>query len=584
MPDLTDLTHTLEAIWPRLREIVRVLMSHRDVPDAAWNTCYEEVRIVCQRNSGWGEYNSARLYMCLLNFLMKHVRQIFADVSGCTNRDMLRVYLVYWNAFKTGTCYINWLFYHLNAQIVRWRIQHHAATQYYAQHYSEQQDGGTQSFQYPGHYQYSADLQYYEHLPYNTGVQYDPALQYQGAQYYAGTSYSQGAQYSNQYTDAQYNQGAMYAWFQYDNQDAQYNSWNLYNQGAQYNAWNQYNQEVQYNAWNQYDQGAQYNAWNQYNQDGDNNVSMAVIPTNSFYIYPPMQQVEQLALTIWKFEMLYPLRLKLLKALLEEIEAYRSVSTDVFSNQGRIIYEVCLSLLHIGNVMHESTDLYTSIFESEYLEETERYFRALANQLLCNSKNNVAEYVRTVLATLGEEEVRMYTFLPTMSHDRSFRLVHERLIINHREYLEEHCMDLIRNCAPNSEYDLNRACQLLRMTVGVGRVLDQFEEHIRQIVTDVVQQSGDEDDKVGKLEEIHCKYDVLVTRAFGGDRSFSQAMSSALSPAHIQLLRGASQEQSFLTVLSERTQEVLNSLMVSEEIEKTASENCHCGEVFARRE
>ncbi|XP_064647338.1 cullin-2-like [Lineus longissimus] len=238
-----------------------------------------------------------------------------------------------------------------------------------------------------------------------------------------------------------------------------------------------------------------------------------------------MLEIGELALDTWKRLMIQPLKTQLLNLLLEEIKQDRC-GGNVHQS---VIHGVINSFVNVECFKKKTPlQLYEDLFECAFLNRTGEYYRSEAQKLL--DQCNCSEYMEKVIQRLDEENFRSRKFLHPSSYTKVRRECHQRMVADHLGFLHNECKEMVTK---EIKKDLSNMYLLLNPTYlpgGLGVLVQELEDHIREVGFDAVKNSSGENASghfVEAILEVHARFKDLIHEVFYGDLQFMGALDKA---------------------------------------------------------
>lgn len=191
-----------------------------------------------------------------------------------------------------------------------------------------------------------------------------------------------------------------------------------------------------------------------------------------------LMEIGEMALDCWRKFMIEPLKDKLIKLILDGIDRDRRGESV---NQS-VIHGVINSFVDVADKKQKTLELYETLFEEQFLEQTGEYYRKEASRLL--EENNCSSYMQKALARLNEENLRSRRFLNASSYTKVNQEVQKRLVEDYLSFLHSECKDLIKN---EVKHDLRNMYKLLKpFPNGLTVMVQEVQDHIARIGLETV--------------------------------------------------------------------------------------------------
>ncbi|GIX95302.1 cullin-2 [Caerostris darwini] len=241
-----------------------------------------------------------------------------------------------------------------------------------------------------------------------------------------------------------------------------------------------------------------------------------------------LMEIGELALEMWKRNLIMTLKDELVRLLLEGIKQDR---LDDCPNQP-VYHGVIQSFVEVEDFKKvDSLLLYREIFETPFLQHTGDYYKGEASRLL--QENNCSQYMEKVLQKLDEEEFRSRKFLHPSSYSRVAEECEKRMVADHLQFLHGECRRIVRQEIRN---DMQHLYMLLKSVPAAAEALImEVQQHIVKNGLEAINslRGGDNGTNflpqafVESLLEVHEKYTQLIKEVFNGDQLFFGALDKA---------------------------------------------------------
>ncbi|KAL3271007.1 hypothetical protein HHI36_021508 [Cryptolaemus montrouzieri] len=236
-------------------------------------------------------------------------------------------------------------------------------------------------------------------------------------------------------------------------------------------------------------------------------------------------EIGELALEVWQSGMIAPLGLRLVKLLLEAIDADRAQKTLPVSIEA--IRGTILSFVEVqGYKKKAPLQLYQELFEEPFLNASGEHFKHDAARLL--QERDVSLYMEKVKVKIEEELFRARRFLHSSSLAKVSQRCETHMVAEHLEFLYSECMNMVRG---ERRRDLSNMYDLLKSVQNAMQILvETVLEHIKtQGLTAVGNLQGENVhiNFVENLLTVYNKYKQLIQEVFKSDQNFMGALDKA---------------------------------------------------------
>lgn len=284
-----------------------------------------------------------------------------------------------------------------------------------------------------------------------------------------------------------------------------------------------------YQCWEQYSQGANYlnQLYGYLNttfirkhkySEADINYGNFTAENNDH-----MLEIGELAMDIWKKNMIQPQRDVLTTSLLTEISRDR---------QGQMVAEsvvkgVVNSLVEVEQYKKKlAMQLYEEVFETPFLHETGEYYRSESSGL--KAECTCSEYMEKVLQRIDQERMRSTKFLNPSSIQKVNEECQHRMVADHLEFLYGETTEMVQQ---ERQKDLSNLYKLIQpLHSGLDVLKEQVRVHIRTTGLDAVSNLKQENLPSFFVEAVlgvHKHFSELIRRVFNNDQQFVGALDKA---------------------------------------------------------
>lgn len=285
-----------------------------------------------------------------------------------------------------------------------------------------------------------------------------------------------------------------------------------------------------FNAWIKYSQGINYlhRLYLYLNQQHIRKQKLS----DADYIYGSVPQdvqeqmeIGELGLEMWKWNMIEPLKERLLELLLDGIHKDRLGS----SQNNDIIRGVIQSFVSVQEFKKKGNlELYEELFEKPFLEASGEHYKCEAARLL--QECDVSQYMEKVTKKLEDETLRSHRFLHYSSHSKVRQRCEQHMVADHLNFLHGECKPMVTQ---ERRRDLANMYPLLRsVNNGVNVLITHVMEHIKQQGLEAVTELRGDNVHTQFVESmlgVHKKYKELIAEVFSGDQNFMGALDKACS-------------------------------------------------------
>uniref|UniRef100_A0A915EB78 Cullin-5 n=1 Tax=Ditylenchus dipsaci TaxID=166011 RepID=A0A915EB78_9BILA len=247
--------------------------------------------------------------------------------------------------------------------------------------------------------------------------------------------------------------------------------------------------------------------------------------------------VGNLALDIWKTELIVPLSHLLIPYLIEAIEKDRIGNANVGDIHGAVMSFVqvndsfdtdsvnAYSKPSFSNHRVMLTDFYQKIFEEPFLSATANHYKFLTDDTFANL--DCSAYMERVIQKTDEERSMARKFLHVTSLPKIERMCSEYLVNAQLDRLNAVCRELIQK---EELKDLrNMHILLLPLNSALSLLVREFEEHVKKEGMELVAAAGIEPSNfVANIQTLHAKFTKMVEKIFDDDGEFVAALDRAL--------------------------------------------------------
>ncbi|XP_025833506.1 cullin-2 [Agrilus planipennis] len=238
-------------------------------------------------------------------------------------------------------------------------------------------------------------------------------------------------------------------------------------------------------------------------------------------------EIGELALEVWRADMIAPLGHRLVKLLLEVINqdrAQQPLTVPIEAVRGTI-----LSFVEVQSCKKKGQlQLYQDLFEEPFLDASGEHFKRDAARLL--QEKDVSLYMEKVMAKIDEELLRARKFLHFSSLPKVSQRCESHMVAEHLYFLYSECMNMVQG---ERKKDLSNMYSLLKSVPNAISVLvDTVLEHIKaQGLTAVSNLQGESMHIhfVENLLKVYKKYKQLIQEVFNADQNFVGALDKACS-------------------------------------------------------
>lgn len=227
-------------------------------------------------------------------------------------------------------------------------------------------------------------------------------------------------------------------------------------------------------------------------------------------------EIGQMALEMWKSEVIKPLQENLIKALLLEVTKDRKGERP----SETLVRGIISSLIDVQAYDSKNPlKLYQTAFEEKMLEEEAEFYENEANRLweVCDC----SQYMQKVDVRLAEENLRARRFFDPTSYDKVTSVAQSKLVQAHQSSLTCEAKQMVQSLKTT---DLSRMYKLLKpIQSGFQALLKEFEDHISTTGLGKVKSLHNENEMaqfVHVLLELHKEYTNVIETVFNSDQAF----------------------------------------------------------------
>ncbi|CAM2725921.1 unnamed protein product [Rotaria socialis] len=234
-------------------------------------------------------------------------------------------------------------------------------------------------------------------------------------------------------------------------------------------------------------------------------------------------EIGEMALDCWTNVIIEPLKERLVKLILEQINLDR---LGECVNQ-TTIKNAIMSFVDVYQYKRiNALQLYEKTFESHFLQGTGEYYREEGNR--CIAKFDCIQYMKKILLLIDEEEFRSRKFLNSTSYIKVKNECLQRLVCDHFDTLKNECNELIIR----EDFDaLRNMYKLLVPTpIGTSYMVERLQQNIAAIGHEKIHSLKGENLQtlfVENLLELHAKYLNVIRETFANDPDFISSLDKA---------------------------------------------------------
>lgn len=239
------------------------------------------------------------------------------------------------------------------------------------------------------------------------------------------------------------------------------------------------------------------------------------------------EKVQDLAMNIWRDEMIEKVHEPLVTAVLQDITRdRRGVST--YSNILRDVIHSFVEVQSHEDPLGSQLQLYKELFEERLLENTGNFYQKEAQKLY--EQNDVSNYMIKVIEKLDEEELRLRKFIHHTSISPCKKECVNKLIADIQDRLLDEYKIMLKD---EHVEDLSRLYILIRrLNEGCKKMADIFHDHIFENGKDSIElmaRGCTPQEYVDALLVVYRKFTNIVSNNLSSDQNFTDALNRAMT-------------------------------------------------------
>ena len=238
------------------------------------------------------------------------------------------------------------------------------------------------------------------------------------------------------------------------------------------------------------------------------------------------EKVQDLAMMIWKEEMIEKVHQSLVKAILQDINRDRRGIAQYSNKLRDVIHSFVEVQAHeeaSGNVLQ----FYKEHFEEPLLLDTGYFYSKEAQRLY--ELHDVSTYMVKVIERLDEEEVRLGKFIHSTSINACKKECVNKLIADHQENLLSEYKLMLKN---DHVEDLSRLYILIkRLNHGLKRMSEIFHDHVYEngkSTIDLMNSGCSAQEYVDSLLAVLKRFTSIIQVHLSNDQCFNNALNRAM--------------------------------------------------------
>ncbi|EDQ89438.1 uncharacterized protein MONBRDRAFT_25074 [Monosiga brevicollis MX1] len=227
---------------------------------------------------------------------------------------------------------------------------------------------------------------------------------------------------------------------------------------------------------------------------------------------------------VWRETIYMPMSKQIIHACMIELEQHRETgNVELFNVQAtlRSLTDMCTDRKN-----SEQHQLYIDEFETPWIKNTDDHYKALGLRLLEGEDRSA--YLVRVTEILEQEEQRLRSAVPTISHEKILAVCHRCLISNHQAQLETQFQVSLER---DNRKDLSACYKLLLRADCLDGITNLFQARMTAVGMQDVQALGcsaatppNPTDFIARVVDLHAKGRELTNDCFQSSSKFSESL------------------------------------------------------------
>lgn len=261
------------------------------------------------------------------------------------------------------------------------------------------------------------------------------------------------------------------------------------------------------------------------------------------------QNVEALALLLWKINVLFTIRDRYQNKLFYQVFEWIRLDRDGHDAPHSTIKSVVTSLVQVNSFTEQPLQLYIEEFERPYLVHTKRYYEAEAAREIASG--SISAFMQKASERLQQEIMRNNQYCHSTSHGRIVKEFEAQYITAYADRIIDEFEVMLKDerftgkekayyeikrrhvHQPLIQIDCTLAYSLLsRIQDGLKPILDIYQNYVAKLGREIISQLGSSVTKnprsyVDGLLSLHQKYYGVNHNVFASDPLFTAAVDKA---------------------------------------------------------
>ncbi|RCH89773.1 hypothetical protein CU098_009343, partial [Rhizopus stolonifer] len=249
---------------------------------------------------------------------------------------------------------------------------------------------------------------------------------------------------------------------------------------------------------------------------------------NTSHIKYKKQNIEALALSLWKSNVLFTIRDRYQNKLFYQVFELIRQDRDGDDSPHSTIKSVVTSLVQVNAFTEQPLQLYIEEFERPYLVHTKRYYEAEAAREI--AAGSISHFMQKANERLQQEIMRNNHYCHSTSHSRIVKEFEAQYIAAYQGRIIDEFETMLKE---EQFQDCTLAYTLLsRIPDGLRPLLDIYETYVSRLGKEIVSRLGSSISKnpqsyVDQLLALHQKYYQVNQQVFSSDSLFTAAVDKA---------------------------------------------------------